>query len=117
MRSLGRVELDVVDHEKVEKAVAVEIEEGAAGAPARLRRGKATAFSFIVKGAVALVVVENVASPLGDEDVVVAVVIDVACADALSPAGVREASFLCDVFKLEPAEVAIKNGFGAAGPD
>ena len=49
------------------------------------------------EGAIAIVAVEDVLAVIGDEEIVAAVVVVVADADALSPAGVTEAGFGGDV--------------------
>ena len=85
------VHVDVVGDEEIELAVAIVVNEGAAGAPARFLAGDARLFADVGEGAVAVVVVENVLAVVGDEQVVEAVVVVVADADALSPAAVANA--------------------------
>ena len=70
-------------------AVFVVVDPRAAGVPARFGAGleEAGAFGDIGEGSVAIVVIENVLAVVGDEQVVVAIVVVVADAAGLSPAG------------------------------
>ena len=88
-RSGFQVEVDVVGDEEIEMAVFVVVDPGAAGVPARFGAGleEAGAFGDVGEGAVAIVVIENVLAVVGDEEIVVAVVVVVADAAGLSPAG------------------------------
>ena len=54
-------------------------------------------FAHVGKGAVTVVVVEDVLAEIGDEQIVETVVVVVADADALSPAGMNEAGFGGDI--------------------
>src|SRR5580658_3920192 len=69
-------------------AVFVVVDPGAAGVPARFGAGleEAGAFGDVGEGAIAVVVVEDVLPVVGDEEIVVAIVIVVADAAGLSPA-------------------------------
>ena len=93
----GQIEIDVVGDEQIEFAVAVVVHESAAGVPALAVSGDAGLFADVGEGAVAVVVVENVLAEVGDEQVFEAVVVVVADADALSPAGVGHAGLCGDV--------------------
>ena len=77
--------------EKIEMAVAVVIEPGAARAPANLFVVKAGFASDIGERAVAIVAKEDVVSPEAAEEIVPAVVVVVADANASLPPGPREA--------------------------
>jgi hypothetical protein len=77
---------DVGRHEQIQAAVAIDVQEGGAGVPARSRRRQPAARRDVGEGAVAVVAIEDEASVVGDQQVDVAVVVDVAGADALSPA-------------------------------
>jgi hypothetical protein len=70
-------------------AVAVVVDEGAAGVPANLRAGldQAGLLGDVGEGAVAVVAIERVLAVVGDEEIVVAVVVVVADAAGLAPAG------------------------------
>src|SRR5580658_8668387 len=81
-------------------AVFVVVDPGAAGVPARFGAGlqEAGAFGDVGEGAVAVVVIENVLAVVGDEEVVIAIVVVVADAAGLSPAGADvEAGTLGDI--------------------
>src|SRR5580693_7649863 len=70
-------------------AVFVIVNPGAAGIPARFGAGleEAGAFGDVGEGAVAIVVIQNVLAVVGDEEIIVAVVVVVADAAGLAPAG------------------------------
>jgi hypothetical protein len=63
----GGVEIDVVGDEDIEQAVAVVVDEGAAGAPAIAGDGKAGARGDVLEFAVAEVAVEGVMAVVSDE--------------------------------------------------
>ncbi len=95
-----RVEIDVIADEKIQPAVAVVIEKRAAGVPAVQARGSlargfrdACFLAHVGERAVAVVMVEHAIAPIGDEQVVQAVVIVIADAAALAPASARHAGF------------------------
>ena len=89
-RNRLRVKLDVVADEQIEMAVPVVIEKGTAGAPAILLLVKACLPSDIGKRAVSVVVEENVVAPEAAEQVIPAVVVVVANADAGLPSGASQ---------------------------
>ena len=84
-----RIEIDVVGDEQIEMAVLVIIHERAAGVPALLAvagiGGDARLFGDIGELAVAVVVPQDAIAPIGDEEVVVTVVIVVARRNSLGP--------------------------------
>ena len=69
-------EIDVVDHQQVEIAVVVDVREGRRGAPEGI--GDAGLGGDVGEGAVAIVAEELIAAEAGDEEVEVAVAVDVA---------------------------------------
>ena len=83
------IELDVIADEEIEMAVAIVVEEGAAGAPAHAFVVNAGLASDVGECAVAVVVKQNVVSPEAAEQIVPAVVVVVADANAGLPAGAR----------------------------
>src|SRR5208283_1203460 len=104
---VGGVELEIVGDEEVEVAVAVVVEKGATGAPTE--GTSETAYCGLVpKRPVTLVVPQRVVAPGGDEEIDVAVVVDIAGADALAPVGVGDAGFGSDVLEAQAAQVVIK---------
>jgi hypothetical protein len=93
----GQVHIDVVGDEKIELAVAIVIDKGTAGIPALTVGGNAGLGGNIGERAVVIVVVEDVFAEVGNEEIVEAVVVVVADADGLSPAGMNQASLYGDV--------------------
>ena len=83
-RSL-QVHVDVVGDEEIEFAVAIVVHKGAASAPAGSLSCDAGLLADIGEGAVSVVVVQNILAVVGDEQIVEAIVIVVADADALTP--------------------------------
>ena len=82
-----RIELLVLRDDKVEQPIPVVVHEAAAGTP--LVRGTADACRAgdVGEAAVAIVAVERVRAPIGDEKIQLAVVVVVARADGAAPAG------------------------------
>ena len=78
-------------------AVAIVVDESAAGVPALAVAGDAGFFADIGESAVAVVVVENIFAEISHEEIVEAVVVVIADADSLAPAGMQEPGFLGDV--------------------
>ena len=70
-------------------AVAIVVDEGAAVAPGFSRAANAGFFADIGEGAVAVVVIEDVFAVVCAVEIFVAVVVVIADADTLAPAGVR----------------------------
>src|SRR5579862_2085805 len=85
--------IHIMGNKEIKLSVAVVIEEGASGTPAFGVTGDIRFAAHFGKGAVAVVTVEQVFSPIGDKNVLEAVVVVVADADTLSPAGMGQASF------------------------
>ncbi len=83
----ANVKVQVVRHKQIELAVAVVIDPSAARAPTGAICSHAGFFGDIRESAVPIVVIENVFAPVGDEQIVKAVVIVIADADAARPAG------------------------------
>ncbi len=87
LRDRCEIEVDVVGDDEVELAVAVVVDEGAAGAPLLAGACDSGLLGYLFEGAVALVVEETVLAVAGDVEVVEAVVVVVADAGSLAPAG------------------------------
>ena len=89
-------------------AVAVVVEQGAAGSPAVLFVVDSGFAGDVGKSAVAVVVKQDVVSPEAAEQVVPAVVVVVAHADAGLPAGAPQAGFFGDVGESAVAIVFVE---------
>ena len=87
LRDRGEIEVDVVGDDEVELAVAVVVDEGAAGAPLFAGACHSCLLGYFFEGAVALVVEETILAVAGDVEVVEAVVVIVADAGSLTPTG------------------------------
>src|SRR5438094_8392031 len=96
-RSRSQVEIDVVRDKQIELAVAVVIYEGAASVPALAVAANAGFVGHIRKRAIAVVVIKNVLAKVACEEILKAVIVVIANADALSPAGVGYASLQSNV--------------------
>ena len=90
---MGGIEVDVARDEEIEAAVAIVVDERAACAPADIVVPESGLACDVAEGAVAIVVEEDVVSPESDEEIDVAVIVIVAGADALAPAGEGDVSF------------------------
>src|SRR6185312_15404904 len=67
---MRQIERDVVGDEEIEPAIAVVVDEAAARAPTLARIVEAGLFRDIGERAVAVVAVENIVAPVGDEQIV-----------------------------------------------
>src|SRR5258708_5129639 len=94
-------------------AVAVVVEESASSAPSNFFVVESYLFSDVGESAVAIVAEENVVSPEAAEEIVKAVVIVIADADAGLPAGAGEAGFFGDVGECAIAIIFVKMGSGS----
>src|SRR5487761_2480843 len=102
---------------EIEKSVAAEVAEGAAGVPfdAASETGGGAYFG---EGSVAVVFVEEIDADGGDEDVGEAVVVVVGGIGASAPVSVGEAGALGDVFEVAMAQIVEEvnaAGFGRNG--
>src|SRR5579863_5123397 len=88
--------------------VAVVVDERATRIPARAIARHARPLADIGEGSVAIVVIENVLAEVRDEQIVPAIVVIVADADALSPARMRDSSLQSHVGESSVAIVAEK---------
>ena len=104
----GQIEIDVVGDEEVEPAVAIVIEERAAGAPACARAGKTRAAGHFFERPVCSVAIQPVLSPVADEQIVVPVGVVVADARPLSPSACRKSRLRRHVFERAVALVPVQ---------
>ncbi len=82
--------------------VSVVIDKSAAGVPACLRAGlnEARLLSYICEGSVAVIAVKRILSVVGDKQIFIAIVVEIANTTGLSPAcAVLEARAFCDIGK------------------
>ena len=112
-----QIEINVVGDEQIETPVAVVVDEGAARIPARAFARHASLLADIGERAVAVVVIQNVLAEVGDEQIVPAVVVIVADANALSPSRVRDAGLRGHVGEGAVAIIAkqMRSRFAAGG--
>src|SRR5207249_3213129 len=89
------IEIHVTGDVQIEQAVAVVIAESATGSPGV--DIYAAPHGNVGKGTVAIVVVEPGGAEVRHEDVLPAIIVEVAHADARTPAVVRQARFQSDV--------------------
>src|SRR4051794_32217271 len=99
LRGGGEVEVNVIGDEDIELAIAVVVDEGAAGAPLFAGSGGAGLFGDVAEGAMALVVEEVVFTVGRDVEIFVTVVVVVADAGSLTPGVEADAGFCGDVCK------------------
>ena len=85
-----QIEIDVVCDEKIEVAVAIVIDESAAGVPPFAVGGDAGFLRNVGERPVSVVVVQNIFTERSDVNIVEAVVVVIADANALSPSVVNE---------------------------
>ena len=105
---LGAVELEVVDDDEVQPAVQIVIDERAARIPARGGGAQSCGVGGVTKPAIALVVVQDAAAVVRDEQVCAAVVVVVAGTDALGPTDAVQASPSGHVLEAQAAAIPIQ---------
>ena len=93
-------------------AVAIVVEKAAAGAPTAARTRDARLFGNVSEGAVAIVVIKNVAAPVAHEQVLEAVVIVIGRAAALAPSGIGQTGLLRDIRECAIAIVSEQKAGG-----
>ena len=103
------VEDVVMRNEKIQPAIAIVIDPGAARAIARSRMDQSGLFRHVRKSTVAVIVEQKVLTPAGDEDVVEAVVIVVAHGNAGSPHATPQPGFRGDIGKRAVAVILIQS--------
>ena len=86
-------------------AIEVVVQKAAARTPATATPRDAGFFGHVRKGSIAVVMIQNVATPVADEQIVVAVVVVVADTASLAPARCREARFFRHIVKCAVAIV------------
>src|SRR5579871_1099087 len=96
-RSCREIEVHVVGDDEIEFAVAVIVDEGAAGSPLFAGAGDSGSFGDLFEGAIALIVEEAILAIAGDVKVVEAVVVIITDADSLAPADGSQACTGSDV--------------------
>src|SRR5437667_2350889 len=96
-RSRSQVEIDVVGDEEIEFAVTIVVDESAASVPALAVSAHARFVSYIRERAIPIVVIKNVLAKVACEEILKAVIVVIANADALSPAGVGYTSLQSNV--------------------
>src|SRR6202165_2297848 len=87
VRRVGQVEVHIMDDDQIQKSVSVEIEERAACTPARFWRKQPPLLSLVLERAIAEISIENVLSPLCDEQIRISMIVYVSDTDPLSPSG------------------------------
>src|SRR6266581_3671921 len=105
---MGEVEIHIVDYDKIQKSITVEIAERATCTPARFWRKQAPLPGLVLERAIAEISIENVPSPLGDEQVRISMIVYVSNADSLSPPGGLDSRFVGDVFEFQSTQIVVK---------
>ena len=95
-------------NEQVQASVAVVVDPGAAGAVPHIALAKTGFLRDVGEGAVAVVAIQHVLSIVGDEQIVEAVVVEVADGDRRRPAGLRQASLVRDIRERAVAVVLVE---------
>ena len=90
-----KLEIYVVRDKQVEMTIAIIVEKAATGAPGAARARYSGLLRDISEGAVSIVVVENVVSPIADKEIVEAVIVVVPDTTTLAPAAVCQSRLLC----------------------
>ena len=102
------IEHEIVRHDKIQEAVTVVVDESAAGAPSGLFPPYARALRNISEGSVPIVAVKNVLAPIGDEEIVKAVVVIVSDTHSLAPPRADEPGLLRDIRECAVAVIPVE---------
>src|ERR1017187_1015454 len=115
------IKLQVVGDKQIQVAIAVEIHERAAGSPSIAGMHQACLTGYVRESAVAIVAVQDVLGPSGDEDILKPIVVVVTYGYATEPARTGEPGFRGDVREgavaivlIQAIRGAFRNAFPAA---
>src|SRR4051812_41650916 len=86
----GQIHIDVVGNEQIEFAVAIVVNESAAGVPALAIARDSGLLAYIGERPVTVIVIKNVLPEVGDKQIIPPVVVVIAHAASLAPAGMRD---------------------------
>src|SRR5262249_12216007 len=103
-----QLEINVAGHDDIEQAIAVVVDESATGAPFGAAAGYPRAFSPLLELSVAFIVIQPVLAVVSHVEVIQAVVIVIANADALSPAAGFQSSRSSHIGECAVVIVVIK---------
>src|SRR6185437_7600663 len=103
-----QIERQVVGDEKIQMAVAIIIDPGAAGPPQLRRLDKACFFRHVGECAIPVVAVEDVLAPVSDEEVFEAIVVVVANGNGARPSFANKPGLFGDIGESAVAVVLIK---------
>ena len=110
--NFAAVKLDVPRERQIELAIKVVVEERAAGVPADCIRFQPSRFRDVFECPIAFVVIKHAVTVISDEQVLVAIVVVIADASALSPSHLSQAGFLRDIHEMHVSDIAIKMAGG-----
>src|SRR4029077_3108907 len=108
------IELEVSSHAQIEQPLAIVIDERAARSPADARMEQAGLFGDICKGSVTVVPVQDILAPVGDEQVVEAIIIEIANSDCRGPSRAEQAGLFGHIGK-GPVAIVLVHAVRCAG--
>src|SRR6267154_3031817 len=108
VRRVGKVEVHIMDDNQIQKSVSIEIEERAACTPAWFWRKQPALLGLVLECAIAKISIENVLSPLCNEQVRITMIIYVSDTDPLPPSGGLDSRLVSNVFEFQSAQIVIK---------
>src|SRR2546425_1091991 len=106
--SSSHVEIHVVGHEKIEPSIAVVIDEGASCGPIPLARLKPRSAGHILERPFARIAVKDIRPVVSHEEIFKAVVVIIAGANPLTPAGAGQSGALRDIDKFQVSLIAVE---------
>src|SRR5579871_746655 len=101
-------EIHVADEENIHLAVAVIIQEAASRAPLIAGCFQSGFFSYVTECSIAIIVIKNILSPIGYEQIEVAVIVIIAHTTTLAPSGLHQTGVLGNIRKCAVAIVVIQ---------
>ena len=104
-----QIEIHIIGDKQIEMAIAIIVDKAAASIPARVRilLHQACLLCHISKCSIAIVVIQDNAAPICDDQIIEPVIVVVSDATALSPAGSGQACSLGNVSK-GPIPIVVK---------
>jgi hypothetical protein len=109
------VEDQVVGDDQVEFPIAVIIDAGATRFPSALRLNESGPARYVRESSIAVVTIQDVLTPVSDEQVVKAVIVVVADGDAEGPVLAEQSGLFCYVGERTVAVVVIESVAGVLG--
>ena len=102
------IQIDVVRHEQIEISILVEVDKRASGVPAGCLLNQVGFQCGISKSPTACVEIQNILPVVGDEQILMAVIVNISDTNPLSPARAGQPSLFRDILENAFSEIAVQ---------